>query len=31
MLELSYPNKDKLTVKYLKMSHFRNVETNTKK
>ena len=31
MLELSYRNKNKITAKYLKMSHFKNVKTKTKK
>ena len=31
MLELSYPNEDKITAKYLKRSHFKNVETKGKK
>ena len=31
MLELSYRNKDKITAKYLKRSHFENIETKTKK
>ena len=31
MLEISYRNKDKITVKYLKRSHFKNVETKAKK
>ena len=31
MLELSDPNIDKITAKYLKRSHFKNVETKTKK
>ena len=31
MLEISYRNKDKITAKYLKRGHFKNVETKTKK
>ena len=31
MLELSYRNKYKIPAKYLRMSHFKNVETKTKK
>ena len=31
MLEISYRNKDKITVKYLKRSHFKNIESKTKK
>ena len=31
MLELSYCHKDKINAKYLKRSHFKNVETKTKK
>ena len=31
MLELSYRHKDKINAKYLKRSHFKNVETKTKK
>ena len=31
MLELSYHDKDKITAKYLKRSHFKNIETKTKK
>ena len=30
MLESSYRNEDKLTVTYLKKSHFKNIETKTK-
>ena len=30
VLELSYRNKDKITAKYLKRSHFKNVEIKTK-
>ena len=31
MLELSCHNNNKINVKYLKKSHFKNVETKTKK
>ena len=31
MLELSYRHKDKINAKHLKGSHFKNVETKTKK
>ena len=31
MLEISYHTKDKITAKYLKRSHFKNVETKAEK